>query len=98
MEDFDKLPKMQSWDEKDVLVPTSQLTLQVSKPNYNITFSNREGLQIGALDFNGGAMVFEGNAEESAIVLFDFVAHYFDQRLKDEYQRGYEAAKKENTL
>jgi len=26
------------------------------------------------------------------------VAHYFDQRLKNEYQRGYEAAKKENTL
>jgi hypothetical protein len=95
MEDFEKFPKMQDWSH--LTVPTSQLTtIESMKPNHTIQFHNKAG-EIGRLDFNGEAMRFEGNAEESAIVLFDFVAKYFDQRLKDEYQRGYEAAKKETT-
>lgn len=96
MDDFDTLPKMAGWHESNLLVPTSQLKIQDFKPSYNMTFTNKEGYQIGTLDFNGPAMVFEGNVEESALVFFDFVAKWFDQRLKDEYQRGYNDAKKEN--
>ena len=97
MEDFKTLPKMSTWVNYDsVVTPTSQLTLHQITPNHTIGFSNKEG-QIGSLDFNGPAMKFEGNAEESALVFFSFVAKYFDQRLKDEYTRGYNDAKKENT-
>lgn len=93
MDDFDTLPKMAGWPGGDVLVPTSQFKLREIKPNHNMTFTNRDGIQIGTLDFNGAAMTFEGNAEESALVFFDFVAKYFDQRLKDEYDRGFKAGK-----
>ena len=92
MEDFETLPKMAGWHE-DLLVPTSKFNL---KPNHYMTFTNRDGIQVGALDFNGQAMTFEGSAEESALTFFNFVAHYFDQRLKDEYSRGYNDAKKES--
>jgi hypothetical protein len=65
------------------------------KPNYNITF-HRAGdngfiaEEVGHLDFNGQAMKFEGDFEESAKVFFDFIARSFAGRLKEEYQRGYE--------
>ena len=46
------------------------------KPNYNIIFHNNAG-KVGELDFNGPAMVFSGNAEESAKVFFDLIAKLF---------------------
>lgn len=94
MDDFETLPKMADWSN---LVPTSQFKVHEFKPNHNMQFSNNNGV-IGTLDFNGPAMVFEGNAEESALLFFDFVSKYFDQRLKDEYQRGYNDAKKEKSV
>jgi hypothetical protein len=67
------------------------------KPNHNITFHRQsdtgridESNKVGTLDFNGPALVFEGNAEESAKVFIDWVAKMFAARLKEEYQRGYE--------
>ena len=65
------------------------------KPNYSVTFHN-EGKMVGALDFNGDVMKFEGEAEESAKAFFDWLSSMFDKRIKDAYQEGYEAAKKEN--
>ena len=105
MEDFEKLPKMAGWPGSDLVVPTGQLTtIESIKPNHNITFHRQsdtgridESNKVGSLDFNGPALKFEGNAEESAILFFNWVAQIFDQRLKDEYQRGYNDAKKENT-
>lgn len=52
-------------------------------PNYCITFS-KDQKEIGKLDFNGPAMTFEGNAEESAKKFFDFIAHSFSDRLNKE--------------
>ena len=99
MEDFEKLPKMAGWPEADVTVPTSQLkTIESIKPNHNITFHNAEGHQVGSMDFNGPHLTFEGNADESAVAFLSLVAQCFDQRLKDEYQRGYNDARKEMVL
>ena len=95
MDDFETLPKMAGWHE-GLLVPTSQLQLSNLKPNHNITFHNRDG-EVARFDFNGPELKFTGNPDEGAKIFIDFAAKYFDQRLKEEYQRGYEAAKKENT-
>jgi hypothetical protein len=62
------------------------------KPNHNITFHNQNSEMIGTMDFNGSAMVFEGNAEESALVFIDWISKAFAQRLKEEYDRGYKDA------
>ena len=59
------------------------ITLFEMKPNYNMTF-NRDGKQIGVLDFNGPEMVFTGDADESAKVFFDFIAGWFKGRLEQE--------------
>lgn len=52
-------------------------------PNYTINFC-KDGIVIGVLDFNGSAMVFTGEAEESAKVLFGYVAEQFKGRLEQE--------------
>lgn len=60
----------------------------VAKPNYNITFQNTldgKQVQIGRLDFNGAALKFEGNAEESAVKFMDSLATTFQGRLKAEH-------------
>ena len=78
------------------LVYKSELSVYNTKPNHNITFHRQAdngvgmGPKVGSLDFNGPALVFEGDAEESAKVFIDVVATYFAARLKEEYQRGYE--------
>jgi len=59
------------------------ITLLEMKSNYNMTF-NRDGKQIGVLDFNGPEMVFTGDADESAKVFFDFIAGWFKGRLEQE--------------
>jgi hypothetical protein len=60
-------------------------------PNYNMTFNNKNGQEVGRLDFNGDTMKFSGNADESARVFFDWIAESFASRLlqerKKEYQR-----------
>jgi len=72
-----------------------QPTMTLPNQNYSITF-HRAGdngfiaQEVGRLDFNGPAMAFEGDAEESAKLFFDWVAQAFAARLKEEYQRGYE--------
>jgi len=80
-------------------IDPSRLTVKSSfefpKSNYSITF-HRAGdngfvaEEVGRLDFNGPALIFEGNAEESALVFIDWIAQAFESRLKQEYQRGYE--------
>ena len=69
---------------------SSLLALSNIKPNYNVTFHNGDR-NIGRLDFNGDAMVFEGDAEESAKVFFDLLAEYFADRLKEERENEREA-------
>jgi hypothetical protein len=64
--------------------------------NYNITF-HQDGKEVGRLDFNGPEMTFEGDMAESCRLFMQFVAQSFSGRLKEEYQRGYDAAKKEQS-
>jgi hypothetical protein len=59
-------------------------------PNYNMTFSNADGKEVGQLDFNGDTMKFSGNAEESAQVFFDWIAESFESRLLQERKREYD--------
>jgi hypothetical protein len=70
-----------------------QLAIREIKPNYNITFHNN-GTQIGAMDFNGPAMVFTGDAEESAKVFIDWIARSFAARLEEERKAEREACAK----
>jgi hypothetical protein len=99
MEDFEELPKMAGWHETNLAVPEGQLQVASIKPNYNITFHRvtangfATGDRVGSLDFNGPELKFEGDAEESAKVFIDWIAHTFKGRLEEEYRRGYDAAK-----
>ena len=57
-------------------------------PDYNVTFSNANG-EVGRLDFNGDTLKFIGNADESAQVLFDWLAEAFKNRLLEERKKEY---------
>jgi len=70
-----------NWTE--YTVPEKILSIGTIKPNYNISLHNN-GKEIGKLDFNGPAMVFTGDAEESAKVFIDWVARSFAARLEEE--------------
>jgi hypothetical protein len=71
-------------------VPDKILSIGTSKPNYNIIFHNN-GEEVGKLDFNGPALVFTGEAEESAKVFIDWVAGSFYGRLEEERKAEREA-------
>lgn len=93
---------MKELDQTKLTVPEGQgLSIANIKPNYNITFHKpgkdgwSNGDVIGGLDFNGPALKFEGNAEESAKVFIDWIATAFKGRLDEEYKRGFEDGKKE---
>jgi hypothetical protein len=75
----------------------ASITLEVPKPNHNITFRNAEGYEVGTMDFNGPGLSFEGVANESAIVFMDWISKVFQQRLKDEYDKGYADGKTSQT-
>lgn len=65
-----------------------------AKQNYSLTFHQTQDngfitREVGHLDFNGPAMKFEGDFEESAKVFFEEIARMFAGRLTEEYQRGY---------
>lgn len=69
-------------------------SFEYPKPNYSLTFHQTQDngfitKEVGHLDFNGPAMKFEGDFEESAKVFFEEIARMFANRLKEEYQRGY---------
>ena len=55
--------------------------------SHSISFCNADGV-IGSLDFNGPALVFTGNAEESAKVFMEFVVQQFASRLAEEREHG----------
>lgn len=69
------------------------MTMAIAKPDYNITFNNTvpdadgnsKQVQIGKIDFNGGMLKFEGNADASAMVFMDSLATTFQGRLKAEH-------------
>ena len=66
------------------------------KHNSKISFYNQNGEEVGAMDFNGAYLTFEGNADESAIEFMDAISTVFQYRLQLEYNKGYKAGRKEN--
>jgi len=84
MEDFDELPKMAEWHETKLAVPESQrLSIGNLKPNYNITFNNRDG-EVARFDLNGPELKFTGNVDEGAKIFIDWIATAFKGRLDEE--------------
>ena len=77
--------------------PTEQISVFNFKPDYNISFHNN-GKEIGKLDFNGPAMVFTGDAEESAKVFIDWIASSFYGRLEEERKAERDRLAKECAL
>jgi hypothetical protein len=80
-----------NWTE--CAVPDKILSVGTISPNYNISFHNN-GKEIGKLDFNGPAMVFTGDVEESAKVFVDWIAQSFAGRLEEERKAEREACAK----
>ena len=101
MDDFEQLPKMAGWhDNLAVKGEVAYITAAKIKPNYKFIFHGTDsmgwasGPAIGSLDFNGPEMKFEGNADESAKVFFDFIAKSFKTRLEEERMAEREACAK----
>jgi hypothetical protein len=67
--------------------------LKPPKHDSKITFFDQNGDEVGILDFNGPGLAFEGIADQSAIEFMDYVSKIFQQRLKDEYKKGYKEGK-----
>ena len=63
---------------------TEPIQLLNLKPNYSITFC-KDGETIGEFDFNGPALKFIGECEESAQIFINWAMDAFSQRLKDEH-------------
>ena len=59
-----------------------------------LSFYNKDGEEVGVLDFSGPGLAFEGVAEASAVLFMTWVGEMFKQRLKQEYQRGVADGKK----
>ena len=99
-DDFEEMPKMAGWHESKLAVPAGQMmTFAPPIPNHKFHFHQMDmngwanGPKIGTLDFNGPEMTFEGDADESAKVFFDYLAKHFQERLRREYARGFDDAK-----
>lgn len=75
-------------------IETAKFAVLDQTPNYNITFHS-DGKRIGVLDFNGPAMTFEGDAEGSAKVFFDWIAQSFAGRIESERKVAREACANE---
>lgn len=58
-----------------------------------LTFYNKDGEEVGVLDFNGRGLAFEGVAEASAVLFMTWVGEMFKQRLDQEYKRGFKEGK-----
>jgi len=50
---------------------------------YVVTFSNAAGDVVGRLDYGNREMKFEGNAEESARLLFDYLSELAEQERRE---------------
>ena len=64
-----------------------RLTIEVPPPSYNLYFQNETGT-IGTLDWSSGKLVFEGNADESAKIFFEYLKTYIDSYIDQEIKRS----------
>jgi hypothetical protein len=66
------------------MTENENLTIRNQKPKYNLSFHNEDGNTVGTLDFNGPQMMFTGDSEASAKILFEYLASNFSERLEQE--------------
>ena len=71
-------------EDNYLIVPSENTISKFNlEPSYNLCFRN-ETEQIGRLDWGSGKLVFVGNAEESAMKLFDWFKHLIDVYIQNE--------------
>jgi len=59
------------------------ISIESPVPPSKITFSSGNDKEIGKLSFRDGTMVFEGNAEESALVFFEYLTGMVNNYMSD---------------
>lgn len=64
-----------------------------TESNTNLVLCNKDGDEVGRLDFSGPGLEFEGVANESAIVFMGWISKVFQERLQEEYDRGFKDGK-----
>jgi hypothetical protein len=74
-----------------------EASFKMPKHDSKITFLNQDGDEVGVLDFNGPGLSFEGVADLSAITFMNHLSRRFQDRLKEEYDRGFKAGKSSQT-
>lgn len=77
--------------ENLLTMPNSQLSFANPKPNYMLTFHNKDQVNVGSFDFNEGRMHFEGDVTESGQIFVDWVISAFKQRVTDAVKAEREA-------
>lgn len=67
---------------EDIFVDENEYDFKlVEPPSYSIiTFFNDKNETIGKLDWTDGIMKFEGEAEESAKIFFNYIFQLFDEK------------------
>jgi len=65
-------------DKFDIINDDSAQLVIATQPasTHNLTFHSAEGGDVGKLSWDTGVFVFEGNAEESAKIFFDWLNAY----------------------
>ena len=48
----------------------------------NMIFSDKDGSEVGRLSWDSGEMIFEGKADESAKIFFEFLNNLFKEEGK----------------
>jgi hypothetical protein len=58
------------------------------KPAHAFTLYDGNGNEVGELSWDSGTLEFEGSAEESAKIFFDWLKHYVDMYIEQQLNEG----------
>lgn len=73
-------------NESPFIIPDARILEVETLAPPTVTFS-QDNKDIGTLSWEGGKFHFEGDAEESAKVFFDFLRPYIDNYIESENKR-----------
>ena len=63
---------------------SDEIKIRDIKPEHNIVFSDtNNGKEVGRLSWDKGKFQFEGNADKSAKIFFDYLKGYVDLYLEE---------------
>ena len=66
-----------------ITAPNAGYAFADLKPNYTISFHDKDQKRVGSFDFNEGRMIFEGDVNESGQIFVDWVVDAFKKRIDD---------------